>query len=274
MSSPTATATPRTPTSRSGGTRGATRPRSPRRQQQGALNGLLLIAYVRVSTERQAERFGPAAQRAAIREWAEATGARIVRFVTDATSGALSEREGLGEVLSEIRTGAVAGVVVARLDRFSRDMLVQEHLMSDVWSQGGEVYSTAPDENNLRDDPDDPSRKLIRRMLGAVVEYDREMTLLRLRNGRRAKAKSGGFAYGSPPFGYTAVNGKLRRDKTEQATLRVILTMAKGGCSTREIADALNADGRPSKRGGTWSSATVARVLRTNPAPTARKADS
>ena len=33
------------------------------------------------------------------------------------------------------------------------------------------------DENNLRDDLDDPSRKLIRRMLGAVVEYDREMTL-------------------------------------------------------------------------------------------------
>jgi hypothetical protein len=38
-------------------------------------------------------------------------------------------------------------------------MLVQEHLMSDVWHLGGEVYSTATDENNLRDDPDDPSRQ-------------------------------------------------------------------------------------------------------------------
>ncbi|WP_142098615.1 recombinase family protein [Pseudonocardia cypriaca] len=225
---------------------------------------MLLIAYVRVSTERQAERFGPAAQRAAIREWAKATGARIARFVEDATSGALSEREGLGEVLAEIRAGTVAGVVVARLDRFSRDMLVQEHLMSDVWGLGGEVYSTAPDENNLRDDPDDPSRKLIRRMLGAVVEYDREMTLLRLRNGRRAKAKAGGFAYGSPPFGYTAVNGKLRRSKDEQATLRQMLALAADGASTRAIADQLNAAGRPAKRGGPWSSAAVARVLRTN----------
>lgn len=124
-----------------------------------------MIAYVRVSTERQAERYGPAAQRAAIRAWAKATGHRIARFVEDAVSGALSEREGLGEVLAEIRAGRVAGVVVARLDRFSRDMLVQEHLMSDVWKSGGEVYSTATDENNLRDDPDDPSRKLIRRML-------------------------------------------------------------------------------------------------------------
>jgi DNA invertase Pin-like site-specific DNA recombinase len=228
---------------------------------------LILIAYVRVSTER----YGPAAQRAAIREWAKATGARIARFVEDATSGALSERESLGEVLAEIKAGRVAGVVVARLDRFSRDMLVQEHLMSDVWRL--EVYSTAADENSLRDDPDDPSRKLIRRMLGAVVEYDREMTLLRLRNGRKAKARSGGFAYGAPPFGWTAVNGKLHRSKTEQATRAVILDMAAGGASTREIADTLNADGRPSKRGGSWSSATVARVLRTN-TPTAERSGS
>ena len=234
---------------------------------------MILIAHVRVSTERQAERYGPAAQRAAIREWAEATGARIARFVEDATSGALSEREGLGEVLAEIKAGRVAGVVVARLDRFSRDMLVQEHLMSDVWRLGGEVYSTAADENSLRDDPDDPSRKLIRRILGAVVEYDREMTLLRLRNGRKAKARSGGFAYGAPPFGWTAVNGKLHRSKTEQATRAVILDMAAGGASTREIADTLNADGRPSKRGGSWSSATVARVLRTN-TPTAERSGS
>jgi DNA invertase Pin-like site-specific DNA recombinase len=144
--------------------------------------------------------------------------------------------------------------------------------MRDVWRLGGEVYSTAADENSLRDDPDDPSRKLIRRMLGAVVEYDREMTLLRLRNGRKAKARSGGFAYGAPPFGWTAINGKLRRSKTEQATLRLMLDMASGGASTRDIADALNTDGRPSKRGGSWSSATVARVLRTNSATAERSA--
>lgn len=259
--------------SRSGGTRAATRPRPTQSEQEGRARGLLLIAYVRVSTERQAERYGPAAQRAAIRAWAKATGHRIARFVEDAVSGALSEREGLGEVLAEIRAGRVAGVVVARLDRFSRDMLVQEHLMSDVWTSGGEVYSTATDENNLRDDPDDPSRKLIRRMLGAVVEYDREMTLLRLRNGRKAKARSGGYAYGSPPFGWVAVNGMLRRSKSEQDTLARMLAMAADGTPTRAIADTLNAAGLPTKRGGEWSSATIARALRTNtPAPSDRKA--
>lgn len=56
---------------------GATRAR--RSPTSGSARGLQLIAYVRVSTERQAERYGPAAQRAAIRAWAKATGARIVR---------------------------------------------------------------------------------------------------------------------------------------------------------------------------------------------------
>lgn len=254
--------TARAAASHAGGRRGGPRPRSAVSEQMRALSGVVLIAYLRVSTERQAERFGLAAQRAAIREWAKATGARISRYVEDATSGTLSERDGLGDALAEIKAGRVAGVIVARLDRFSRDLLVQEHLMSDVWKLGGEVYSAAADENNLRDDPDDPSRKLIRRMLGAVVEYDREMTLLRLRNGRKAKARAGGYAYGSPPFGYTAVNGRLRRSKTEQATLRRLLALAADGRSTRDIATELNAQGHRSKRGGSWSSATVAAVLR------------
>lgn len=257
MATPTATAAEtQTPRPARASTRGsATRTA---RTQSG------VVGYVRVSTERQAERYGPAAQRAALREWSRATGRRIVRVVEEATSGALSEREGLGEVLDDIRAGRVGGVVVARLDRFSRDMLVQEHLMSDVWAMGGEVYSTASDENNLRDDPDDPSRKLIRRMLGAVVEYDREMTLLRLRNGRRAKAKTGGFAYGSPPFGYRAVNGELVAQPDEQRTLRKMRSLSRAGSSTRAIALALNEAGHTTKRGRSWTSAGVSDVLRRN----------
>lgn len=213
MATPTATAAaerhPRPTTARSDGS--TTRPaRTPR--------GLVLVGYIRVSTDRQAERYGPAAQRHALREWAQATGHRITRVVEEATSGVLSEREGLGEVLDDVRSGRVAGVVVARLDRFSRDMLVQEHLMSDVWAMGGEVYSTAADENNLRDDPEDPSRKLIRRMLGAVVEYDREMTLLRLRNGRRAKARQGGFATGRPHTATTPSTGPWCPTPTSSAS--------------------------------------------------------
>ena len=47
---------------------------------------------------------------------------------------------------------------------------------------GAEVFSTSDAEQGyLQDDPSDPSRKLIRQVLGAVAEYERAMIRLRLR---------------------------------------------------------------------------------------------
>ncbi|MGB0971070.1 MAG: recombinase family protein [Mycobacterium sp.] len=38
--------------------------------------------------------------------------------------------------------------------------------------------------------------------------------------------------------------------------------MAEQGVPTREIANVLNAEGHPTKRGGHWSSPTVSRILK------------
>jgi hypothetical protein len=56
---------------------------------------------------------------------------------------------------------------------------------------GRERFSTSPSESAfLRDDPTDPSRALIRQVLGAVSEYERKMITVRLRAGRARKASS------------------------------------------------------------------------------------
>jgi DNA invertase Pin-like site-specific DNA recombinase len=74
------------------------------------------------------------------------------------------------------------------------------------------VFSTAGGEADLRDDDADPSRKLVRRILGAVAEYERELLLLRLRRGRQLKAARGGYAgLGSPPYGWRAEDRELAR---------------------------------------------------------------
>ena len=133
--------------------------------------------------------------------------------------------------------------------------------MGEVWRSGAEILSTASGEQNLRDDPDDPSRKLIRRLLGAVSEWEREMLVLRMKRGRRRKHERGGYAYGSPPYGYTAEHGVLAQHPAEQKALRRMADLREGGCSTREIAAALAAEGHPTKRGGRWTSPVVARIL-------------
>jgi DNA invertase Pin-like site-specific DNA recombinase len=70
--------------------------------------------------------------------------------------------------------------------------------MRDVWGQGKEVLSTAPSEADLRDDPEDPTRRLIRIIIGAVHAHNRDMTVLRMQRGKRRKQQRGGYL-GAPP---------------------------------------------------------------------------
>ncbi len=63
--------------------------------------------------------------------------------------------------------------------------------------------------------------ELITRLrVGAVSEFERALIRLRLQRGRALKAERGGFAYGSPPFGYGAEGGELKPVAREQEAIR------------------------------------------------------
>jgi DNA invertase Pin-like site-specific DNA recombinase len=145
----------------------------------------------------------------------------------------------------------------------ARDLIVQETILAEVRRIGGEVFSTSPAEASyLTDDPDDPSRKLIRQVLGAVSEYERSMVTLRLRNGRRRKAQTGGYASGAPAFGLEARDGDLIESQDEQLTIERIAELRASGASYRDICSTLEAEGHRSKRGKTrWQPMAVKRVL-------------
>lgn len=236
----------------------------PNSPKSGALR---LVGYLRVSTDRQAEEgLGLEIQEQAIRKWAKANGHKIVGVHRDegvSGSNGIDSREALPDAFADIRRGWASGIVVARLDRLARDLIVQETLLAEVRRLGGEMFSSVPGESAyLGDDPDDPSRKLIRQVLGAVAEYDRAMTVLRLKSGRRRKAEKGGFAYGAPAFGYEAHDGALVPLGAEQVTIGRVRDLCAAEASIREIARILTAEGHRTKRGGTrWHPTTVARLV-------------
>lgn len=225
-----------------------------------------LAAYLRVSTDRQAEEgLGLDVQREQIKRWAKDNGHRVVEWFTDAGvsgSNGLDTRQGLPEALGALRSGEAQGLVVYRLDRLARDLVIQETLLAEVRRLGAEMFTTSASEQGyLGDDPDDPSRKLIRQVLGAVNEYERSMIALRLRSGRRRKAEQGGFAYGSPPFGYRAEGGELVPDPDEQVIVEKVRLMADADMSLRQIAEALNSAGHRPRRGQRWHPQTVSRMM-------------
>ena len=223
-----------------------------------------VIAYLRVSTERQArDGYGLADQEKQIRAWCRANGCRLARLVTDeGKSGTLeaTERPGLLDVLKAVRDGQAEGVIMRDLDRIARTLTVQEAVLAQLWRLGGHAFVvTSPDEVP-QDDPDDPMRTAMRQMAGVFAQLERAMLAKRMRNGRAAKAEAGGYAYGGPPYGQRADGGQLVPDEAEQAVLARMRAMRDEGASLRDIADALNAEGIRARR-GPWHPQTVARAL-------------
>ena len=231
-----------------------------------------VAAYLRVSTDRQAEHgLGLEVQEAAIRSWARANGYRVTAWTRDegvSGSNGLDTRVGLLDAIALVRDRQVSGVVVYRLDRLARDLVLQESLLADIRRMGGDLFTTsAAEASYLTDDPDDPSRKLIRQVLGAVNEYERSMIRLRMRSGRARKRETGGYAGdGSPPYGHRADGGRLVPIPDEQAVLDRIRQMRAEGASLRVIGATLSAEGfspRPSKlrRHDGWAPETLRRIV-------------
>jgi len=224
-----------------------------------------LIGYRRVSTAGQVDGYGLPAQMTDLKSYVRGKHYRLKAVETDAgLSGTLpaDERPALLSALKEIECGKADGILLpGDLDRIARELIVQEAIMSRVWKCGGIVVTTTRGEIEA-DDPDDPMRTALRQFMGVVAQLDRAMVAKRMRNGRKAKAATGGYAgYGSPAFGVKSVNASLVPDEAEKATTARMQELRAQGQSYREIAAVLNAEGLRSKRGGTWHSQTVSRVL-------------
>jgi DNA invertase Pin-like site-specific DNA recombinase len=222
-----------------------------------------VVGYIRVSTDKQEEQgFGLDVQERTIKQWAKEHGHKIAKVIADeGVSGTLEDRDGLAEAIDLLRTGKVQGLVVPRLDRLARDLILQETILRDTRPLG-EVFTCSPAEAGfLNDDPDDPSRKLIRQILGSVAEWERAMVVLRLRGGRRRKAARGGFAYGSPAYGTRAEAKELVADEDEQAALARIKELRTEGHSLRSIGEALTREGYRPKRSARWHTESLRRII-------------
>ena len=228
-----------------------------------------VIGYLRVSTGRQVrDGYGLADQERQIRAWCKANGHRLVRLVTDkGLSGELeaTERPGLLDVLKTVRGHEAEGVIMRDLDRIARTLTVQEAVLAKLWEADGHAFVTTSPDEVPQDDPDDPMRTAMRQMAGVFAQLERAMLAKRMRNGRAAKAKAGGYAYGGPPYGWRAEGKALVPDEGEQAVLARMRAMRDGGASLRQIADALNAEGIAPRR-GLWHPQTVSRALEREPA--------
>ncbi len=215
-----------------------------------------IVGYVRVSTSQQGRSgLGIEAQQEALARFASSEGFEIVAEFVEVETGkgsdALDRRPQLAAALLKARASRCP-VAVAKLDRLSRDVHFISGLMAHrvpflVADLGPEV---------------DP---FVLHLYAALAEKERALIAGRTKSALAA-AKAKGVKLGNPNIeaaqeaAVAAV--KAEADRAASNVLPIIAEIRKSGATTlRAIADALNARGVRSPRGGRWHAMSVRNAL-------------
>lgn len=221
----------------------------------------LAIAYYRVSTRAQGRSgLGIEAQRAAVHRFAEAEGITLIAEHVEAESGkgsdALIRRPELRAALDAARQ-ARCPVIVAKLDRLSRDVAFIAGLMAQrVPFLVAELGADA-----------DP---FMLHLYAALAEKERRLIAERTKAALGARRERGARLGNPTNAPEAAARGRAvlisEADRFAANVLPVIRSIqACGITSLAGIAEALNARGIPTARGGRWHVSTVRNVLRRQP---------
>jgi len=208
-------------------------------------------AYLRVSGKGQIEGDGFPRQLKAVREYATAHDIQIVRvFREEGVSGTTDsvDRPAWSELMTVLHSNGVRTIVIERLDRLARDLMVQETIIADLQKNGFDLISVA--------EPDlmatDPTRILVRQMMGAVAQYEKSQIVLKLRGARLRKRTKEGRCEGRKPYGfYDGEVEVVERLKALRAT----------GMGFDRIAAQLNTEGLKTRTGKPWHGVVVNRIL-------------
>src|SRR6516164_4441946 len=187
-------------------------------------------------------------QRKAIEDYAKAAGMVIVDWFYDAAvSGAdpIETRPGFTALLARIAGNGARTIVVETANRFARDLMVQEVGFAMLRDLGITLIAADSPASFL---DDGPTSRLIRQILGAVSEFDKAMTVAKLKGARDRVRRQRGKCEGRKSYAEArpetvALARQLRRDLPRP--------------SLRDLSAALHARGHVNGAGNAYSATAI-----------------
>ena len=192
-------------------------------------------------------------------------GLELVEVVVDAgvsASKPLAARPGGATVLAALESGSAVAVIAAKLDRLFRsaaDALV----VTRAWDDAGIALHLL----DMGMDTRSPMGRAFLTMAAAFGELELNLIRERTRTGL-AQVKAQGGRLGGEALGWRrldAVDDWGRRVVEavpgELAAVERAVELRRGGATLQAIAESLNAEGLPTKRGAVWRAGTVRAVL-------------
>jgi DNA invertase Pin-like site-specific DNA recombinase len=216
-----------------------------------------VVAYIRVSTDKQGKSgLGIEAQREALARFIEAEGCELIGEHVEVETGkgadATDRRPELAAALATARKGKAA-VLVAKLDRLSRDV----HFISGLMAQHVPFIVA---ELGADADP------FMLHIYAALAEKERHLISERTKHALAVKKAAGTVLGNRTNLPEASAKGAdANREGADAFATKmapfVRQLQANGVTTLRALADALNARGVRTARGGGWHPTTVRNLL-------------
>ena len=152
-------------------------------------------------------------------------------------------------MMQALHGNGVKLILIEKLDRLARDLMVQETIIGDLRKYGFDLISVM--EPDLCQD--DPTRKLMRQIFGAIAEYEKATIVIKLRGARqRKKARTGRCEGRKLPYGYYP---------GEKKVMERMRGLRNEGLGFDRVAATLNEEGSRTRKRTLWHEFTVNRIL-------------
>ena len=205
-------------------------------------SGKKCVLYPRVSTEMQVDGFSLDGQKSNLRRFAGREEMEIVNIYEDAgkSGKSIEGRPAFKQMLLDIENGLeIDYILVYKLSRFGRNAADILNSLEHIQAFGVNLICI---EEGI--DSSQTSGKLLISVLSAVAEIERENIIEQTMNGRKEKARQGGWNGGFAPYGYFLKDKQLFIQEDEAEAVRIIFDKyLNGNMGFHKIANYLNLQG-------------------------------
>jgi DNA invertase Pin-like site-specific DNA recombinase len=210
------------------------------------------VTYYRTSsaTNVGADKDSLPRQQDAVQAYAAANGIEVVReFYDAAVSGAdpVMSRPGFADMLAYMLGNGARTVLVENASRFARDLAVQI-AGHDLLKGHGITLVPVDAPNHFLDET--PTATMVRSILGAVSQFEKEALVMKLRKARERKRRDTGRCEGNPAW-----------KPVPEATVRAARDAHERGLTLRRVSAELAAAGLVSPSGKAYGAQSIKRMV-------------
>ncbi len=221
----------------------------------------IVALYVRVSTGYQIDKDSLPFQKKELKAYCKhVLHLENIEIFEDAgKSGKNTNRPGFERMMKKVRAGLVSHVIVYKIDRISRN-LVDFSLMYDDFKYNRVTFISL----NEQFDTSSAIGEAVLKIILVFAELERKLTSERVKDIMIGRAQAGQWNGARVPYAWDwDEETKFPKHSEVEAVFgRLMYDMYEETRSTCKVRDYLNANDIPTKRGGEWTSKTVADFIR------------